>query len=179
MQIAIIIVILLIVVYVVFKVLTSGSSDMSKGDTSVQWKYHMERAQKIQPDSKKQAFVTAFSSAGADVFLRDVDLPVLPLMALSAWETGWGLSHAALEHNNLWGISTDGVPRPYAGLTDSFDAMKGVMYLPRYAAALRVKYQPEAFIRALRAGGYNSDQSWEDGIIRLISEIRPLLRGSA
>jgi uncharacterized protein YceK len=119
---------------------------------------------------KKNIFRAAWSRTGLKQAFASLQTPVVAIMALSAWETDWGNSHAAMAHNNLSGISTNDVPRAYANIGEWFNAMKALLQQPRYAGAMATS-SPAEFITKLHEEGYNSNNSWLTGVLSLVAEL--------
>jgi hypothetical protein len=99
--------------------------------------------------------------------------------AVMLHETGFGLSYAAREYDNLLGVSytdrTGDKPRDRPYKFDSvphclefFDTM---MNWSRYAGALAKRSRPAAFVEALGAAGYNSTDSWRRDVLRYVDQL--------
>lgn len=145
------------------------AQDESKYDPNVRWADLITRAGELGV-GKKSIFRLAWSLSGLKTQFASLKTPVVAIMAVSAWETGWGTSRAAMTHNNLSGISTNDVPRAYANIGEWFNAMSVLLMQPRYAVAMQ-KTDPSDFVRELGKAGYNSTGTWLAGVLSLVSEL--------
>lgn len=95
------------------------------------------------------------------------------ILAICAWETGWLCSPDAknrVNHKcNILGIDIYGKPGQGRTFGSYYDCLayfeRLVRTTPRYTVAYIQRWDGESFIRALSKGGYNSNQSWIDGVL--------------
>lgn len=103
--------------------------------------------------------------------------------AVMLHETGYGLSLAAREYDNLLGISyTDKSTKPYTDRPFKFDSVPHcleyfdtMMHWSLYAQAAGFKKHPDSFVRALHEAGFNSSDSWLSGVQSAVQKIKAVL----
>ena len=128
------------------------------------------------------------------------------ILAVAALETGWGrhriVGADGADSHNLFGIKATGASRADAVTTRTTefvggaarsveadfrrfespaDAIDGfadfVLDNPRYAPALAVADDPEAFLRALHGAGYATDPDYADKVVGVMRRVRERLDG--
>ncbi len=146
--------------------------------------------------------------AHAERNARRLDVPPEAILAIAALETGWGRHRIVDERgddsHNLFGIKAvgearadavahrttefiGGAPRKVEASFARFDspgeAVDGfadfVLENPRYAPALAVAPDAEAFLRELHRAGYATDPDYADKAIDLLHRVRERLHGAA
>jgi len=101
--------------------------------------------------------------------------PVGPL-AIMCWETGFGLSHAAREHDALFGISYEDKkhvwwPYVYDSVPHSLEHFHTLMQKELYRLAWAAKQDPLRFLQRLHDAGYNSNETWIAGVTQKARQI--------
>ncbi len=87
---------------------------------------------------------------------QSTGLPVNFVLGQSALETGWGSSAAGTLGNNLFGISSQGVPNYYPTAQAGLDAYSNLINSPRYSGVSSVTGQGTgAIAQYLVNAGYN------------------------
>ena len=146
--------------------------------------------------------------AHAERNARRLDVAPEAILAIAALETGWGRHRIVDERggdsHNLFGIKAvgdaratavahrttefiGGAPRKVEASFARFDspgeAVDGfadfVLENPRYAPALAVAPDAEAFLRELHRAGYATDPDYADKAIDLLHRVRERLHGAA
>lgn len=134
---------------------------------------------------------------------RRLDTAPEAILAIAALETGWGrhriVDERGADSHNLFGIKATGAARDdavahrttefiggaprkieaqFARFDDAGAAVDGfadfVLDNPRYAPALAVATDPEAFLRELHRAGYATDPDYADKAIDLMHRVRAL-----
>jgi uncharacterized FlgJ-related protein len=160
---------IILVVLAVFAV-AGGSKRKTEDKLKNSWAKMLADASKNASGSINQ-FRTAWKLAELDKAFLNAGFTSVALMAISAHETGWGQSHAAVTHNNLSGISDSEEPRKYDDIAGWFADMKRLLAMPRYSAARALADSPVQFVEALRKCGYNSNLSWQQGVLGCLEDL--------
>lgn len=157
----------------------------------------VQQADKNSGFSSQKQFVDAIAPHAAQA-ARELGVDPKVLIAQAALETGWGKSvirqgDGVSSHNlfnikadgrwsgNRVGVATleykDGVPyrtqasfRAYDSYAESFsDYVRLVKNSPRYADALQVANDPQAYLQALQKAGYATDPAYASKITHILS----------
>ena len=130
------------------------------------------------PQTKKTALALAntFRAAGLSQVFQSRGYCWRAVAAISLHETGYGTSHAAYQHDNLWGVSYDSgagvyVPYAYESMAHAAEHLLRVLGHPRYAEARAVRSDGVAWILALNRAGYNSSKEWRDGVTSAFAQL--------
>jgi hypothetical protein len=120
-----------------------------------------------------------FELSGALHYCLGADIDWRGPCAVFIHETGFGTSHAAIEHNNLFGISHERVngiwqPNAYSHTEECLDAFKRLLKSPRYEDAWARRNEPGPFLRKLHKRGYNSDNAWLNGVLCALGMIKDI-----
>lgn len=149
------------------------------GELQLAWNHWRDvRAMLHYPQTTKTAMAVAngFRTAGLSQLFQSMGYCWRAVAAISLHETGYGTSHAAYAHDNLWGVSFDSgagvyVPYAYLSMAHAAEHFLKVMSAGRYAAARAVKSDGLAFILALNRAGYNSSKEWRDGVTSAFAQL--------
>lgn len=120
---------------------------------------------------KTAAYIArAFRVSGLTQVFQDRGYCWRAVAAIMLHESGYGTSHAALQHDNLWGVSFQGpsgvwVPYVYDSMAHSVEHWLDVLSAARYRQARAVKDDGPAFLIALNKAGYNSTAAWLKGVL--------------
>ena len=159
--------------------------DDREGRTKVHWRQtlELEKSTTGKNESTVRAFIQNLTIAGVWHHLNALGFDPVGPAAVMLHETGYGLSVAAREYDNLLGISytdrSSGKPvdRPYKfdsvpHCLEYFDTM---MHWRLYADALMYANNPESFVTKLHEAGFNSNESWLKGVLLAVSRIQQYL----
>ena len=128
-------------------------------------------------DKTAIAFSRSFQMSGLASLFKSMGYDWRGVAAISLHETGYGTSHAAMLHDNMFGVSYRGAsgiwqPLRYdslahcaSGFIQTMHNTKNSKGAQRYAGALAVRSTGETFIGALNFAGYNSTESWRRGVL--------------
>jgi hypothetical protein len=97
------------------------------------------------------------------------------ILAICAQETGWLSDPNAKDrienHYNIMGLDKAGqpdVPRDYSTYEECLDYFhRLITKTPRYAPVLDFIYDGPNFLEALHHAGYNSNESWYEGVLNI------------
>ena len=141
----------------------------------------------------QREFILSLAGA-AQESQRMTGVPASVTLAQAILESDWGRSRLAREAKNLFGIKAHTRPgtagvyninawevlgganvikpesfKAYSNLADSIvDHGRWFHQQPRYAGALAVRDEPQAFARAINAAGYATDPAYANKLIRLM-----------
>jgi hypothetical protein len=161
-----------------------GEKHEGVGSLWGQWALVLERDPEAAQGKKTiEAFVYRLYRAGLWRYLIKLGFDPIGPAAVSLHETGYGLSYAARQLNNLFGVSYDaggGKWQPYAydSIAHCVEHFLKVLSASRYLNAAGLRAHPEEWIRALNLAGYNSAESWRDGCLKAAKMIRDYLGGA-
>lgn len=152
------------------------------GNLQLAWNHWRDvRTMLHYPQTHKtaMAFANSWRAAGLSQFFQSNGYCWRAVAAISLHETGYGTSHAAWSHDNLWGVSYDALPGPgvamvpyaYLSMAHAAEHFLKVMSLSRYAEARAVKDDGQLFIMALNRAGYNSSKEWRDGVTAAFAQL--------
>jgi hypothetical protein len=122
-----------------------------------------------QTEKTARALANTFRAAGLSQVFQSRGYCWRALAAISLHETGYGTSHAAYAHDNLWGVSYDSgagvyVPYAYESMGHAAEHLLSVLNHSRYNEARSVKADGLVFLLALNRAGYNSSVEWREGV---------------
>jgi hypothetical protein len=115
-------------------------------------------------------------------YLRPIFAVVLPgydpiaVASIIAWETGYlsdpNARRRVVEYNNIMGIEPSGRPAVFRSIAEGVKYFDYMMHLKPdtrgiYREAYQVRHDGEKFLQALHDAGYNSSQSWIDGVLSI------------
>ena len=122
-------------------------------------------------------FVQNLTIAGVWHHLKDLGFDPVGPVAVALHETGYGLSYAASEYDNLFGISytdkSQGKDRPYRfdSLPHCLEFFDGMMSWSMYRHALAWAKEPKDFVVALHAAGFNPSDAWLRAVLGYVEEL--------
>jgi hypothetical protein len=142
----------------------------------IHWRYVRLACLQTPTTRNAAALARAWRAAGLTQLFQSMGYCWRALAAISVHETGYGTSHVAYEHDNLWGVSYKGpagpmVPYTYESIAHSAEHLIAVLNLDRYAQARAAKSDGRVFLVALHDAGYNSSQQWLDGVLAAYGEL--------
>ena len=152
------------------------------GSVQLAWNHWRDvRAMLKYPQTTKTAMALAntWRAAGLSQLFQCMGYCWRAVAAISLHETGYGTSHAAYQHDNLWGVSFDSEPGPgvsmapyaYASMAHAAEHFLSVLNHSRYDGARAVKADGLVFLLALNRAGYNSSKEWRDGVTSAFAQL--------
>jgi len=143
----------------------------------------LEKSKAGKNEKTIRAFVQNLTIAGVWHHLVALGFDPTGPAAVMLHETGWGLSLAAREYDNLLGISyTDKTSKPYTDRPYKFDSVPHclefldmMMHWSLYSEALAWRQDPVKYVTALHKAGFNSNLSWLQGVLGAVGKIQAYL----